>query len=323
MRLFSIIACYLALFAAVPSLVTAQSRRVNDFAIVGYLPDYRLAEIDVNATRYLTDLIYFSIEPNADGSLNTEKCGPEALKKLKTLRSSFKGRLLIALGGWERSSGFAPVATDAAKCNTFAHNLVQFCKTNGFDGVDFDWEHPKGEAEVKAYGELVAATKRAFKPQKLFISATLAQANHMNQAGFDAADRIQVMSYDHSGRHSTFQQMQADVESFLKAGVTKSKLCPGLPFYGRSLKDWDQALTYADIIAKYKPQPQDDEAGDFYFNEIKTVQEKVRFCREKTLRGIMVWEIAQNTRDASSLLRAIYQEASSAAPQNSKRENNR
>lgn len=303
-RVLLVLAFGMTSFAA-----SAQNQPKPDFHIVGYLPDYRVQEFPPGVARALTDLIYFSVEPNADGTLNIDRCPPEALEKLKSLRNVFSGRLLLALGGWGRSAGFAPVASNGVKRELFARNITQFCKESGFDGVDFDWEHPKGAVEAAAYGELIAATKRAFRKDKLFISVTLARADHLDSRGVQAADRIQIMSYDHPGRHSTLKQMQADVASFLGAGVPKAKLCPGLPFYGRSLENWKTAMTYAEIVAKFQPKPEDDEAGGFYFNGIQTVQEKLRYSRERGLRGIMVWEVGQDTRDGTSLLRALYQEA--------------
>lgn len=302
-----------------PSMVSAQNRvpesaqQRPSLEIIGYLPDWRLKQVPLSVLRPLTDLIYFSIEPAPDGSLNTERCGPDALERLRQIRAVFPGRLLIAVGGWERSAGFVRAATSPVSREKLARNLAHFCTQNGFDGVDFDWEHPANAEEAAAYGALVAAVKRVFRPQRLFVSVTLAQARHLDRVGYAAADRVQVMSYDHPGKHSTLAQLQKDVTDFLKAGVPATKLCPGLPFYGRSMKDWQQALSYAEIVAQFQPGPEDDEAGDFYFNGIQTVRAKVRYCREKGLRGIMFWELGQDTRDATSLLRAIYQEARATA----------
>jgi hypothetical protein len=39
------------------------------FSVVGYLPEYRMAAWDDSQGKYLTDLIYFSIEPAPSGGL--------------------------------------------------------------------------------------------------------------------------------------------------------------------------------------------------------------------------------------------------------------
>ncbi len=45
----------------------------RSFRIVGYLPDYRFAEFDVDSAQGLTDLVLFSAEPQADGGLDTSR----------------------------------------------------------------------------------------------------------------------------------------------------------------------------------------------------------------------------------------------------------
>ena len=47
--------------------------------VVGYLPHYRSGIIDKLPVEQLTDIIYFSISPKADGSLNTASVMPGVL----------------------------------------------------------------------------------------------------------------------------------------------------------------------------------------------------------------------------------------------------
>src|SRR5688572_17243218 len=91
----------------------AQTRPKPPFVIAAYLPDYILPSFDASRVRYLTDVIYFSIEPKPDGTLDTTRCEAKTRERLKEIRKEFKGRMLIALGGWERSAGFAPMAKEA------------------------------------------------------------------------------------------------------------------------------------------------------------------------------------------------------------------
>ena len=41
-----------------------------ELRIVGYLPEYRMADFDLSTARSLTDLIVFSAEPTPEGELN-------------------------------------------------------------------------------------------------------------------------------------------------------------------------------------------------------------------------------------------------------------
>lgn len=63
-----------------------------------------------------------------------------------------------------------------------------------------------------------------------------------------------------------------------------------------------------------KPQPDADEAGGWYFNGIGTMRAKTRFAQTRKLRGVMLWELGQDSADETSLLRAVRQAADSREP---------
>ena len=69
----------LALFVLATCMTSLQAAKP---VVVGYLPHYRTGIIDKLPVEQLTDIIYFSISPKADGSLNTASVKPEELKKL-------------------------------------------------------------------------------------------------------------------------------------------------------------------------------------------------------------------------------------------------
>ncbi|KAI9321142.1 glycoside hydrolase superfamily [Zopfochytrium polystomum] len=50
----------------------------------------------------------------------------------------------ISVGGWSLSRFFSDVAADAAATATFVKNIHAYMDTNGFDGVDIDFEFPGG-----------------------------------------------------------------------------------------------------------------------------------------------------------------------------------
>lgn len=277
------------------------------FQVIGYLPEYRVAAFDPKTARSVTDIIYFSIQPEPSGDLKLGATVPGDLKKLQEIKKQSGVRLLIALGGWERSEGFAPMTRDAQARGRFVEALTRFCLDNGLDGADFDWEHPANAAEETAYAGLLEQVRQAFQPHQLLVSLTLATWQKPDQASFRAVDRVQLMSYDNEGRHATFAQAQADIDTFLRRGVPPQKLILGLPFYGRSIKDSHQDRTYADIVQQYHPHPSTDEAGGIYFNGIRTIQHKVQIARQGGLGGVMIWELGQDTQDRSSLLGAIHQ----------------
>ena len=86
----------------------------SSFRIVGYLPNYR--EFDSVSTRGLTDLILFSATPTAKGDLDLSRLKKMPWAKLRAFKTQQRVRLILCVGGWERSANFATVATsDAAE----------------------------------------------------------------------------------------------------------------------------------------------------------------------------------------------------------------
>jgi chitinase len=280
--------------------------RAPSIPVIAYLPDYRVASIDPSVCRSLTDLIFFSIEPTSAGALDLSRLKPELLSQLGDWKQRYHFRLLVSLGGWGRSGGFGPMATDDKARGRFIQALTQFCLDNRLDGVDFDWEHPANPTEEAAYARLLTETKQAFQPHGWLVSVTLAAWQKLEKGGFEAADRAQVMAYDHDGRHSTFDNARADVDQLVRQGAPRSKVCLGVPFYGRNVTKSDEAMTYAEIVQRYHPAPDVDEVEGVYFNGPRTIQQKARYVMENNLGGVMIWELGQDTTDDTSLLRAIH-----------------
>jgi chitinase len=294
--------------AALPGLTHMRSTpsAIAAVPVIAYLPDYRIATLDPSVCISLTDLIFFSIEPTVTGGLDLSHLRPEQLTALRDWKQRYHLRLLIALGGWGRSAGFGPMATDVGARGRFIQALTQFCAENQFDGADFDWEHPQDAAEEEAYARLLAETKQAFQPHGWLVSVTMAAWQKLPKEGFEAADRVQVMAYDHNGRHATLDGARADVDSVAGQGAARSKICLGVPFYGRNVTKSDESLTYAEIVSKYHPAPDVDEVDGVYFNGIHTMKQKARYVAANHLGGVMIWELGQDTTDDTSLLRAIH-----------------
>ena len=276
------------------------------FKIIGYLPEYRVDSAFDSSGYYATDLIYFSIEPAPSGELLTERVTPSAKTKLNSYKSRFQTRIHIAVGGWGRSDNFAPMSTDSVTRKIFIENLTQFCVANGFSGADYDWEFPQNSAEIRAYSDLIVETAQAFKAHGFRVSAALNISQNLEAMAYDAIDRIHVMAYDNNGRHSTYEQAVAAVEGFVNKGVDKSKIALGVPFYGRSITDFSQTFTYAEIVDQYHPAPETDEVAGIYFNGISTIKRKTEYALSQKLAGIMIWEVGQDTNDQTSLLKTIY-----------------
>jgi len=58
-------------------------------------------------------------------------------------------------------------------------------------------------------------------------------------------------------------------------------------------------------ILRYNPSPSIDEVEGIFFNGIETIQRKVCLAIREKIAGVMIWELAQDTTDETSLLLAI------------------
>ena len=275
------------------------------FHVTAYLPDYRLPTLEPARLAGVTDLIYFSISPLPTGDLDLQRCTPAALRKLHELTQGRSLRVLIAVGGWERGDGFAPMIADPKARAHFIHALTQFCRDNKFAGADFDWEGPQNPAQETGYGTLLHEIKQSFALERLRLTVAQASWEKLPQAGLEAVDEIHVMAYDHEGEHATLAQAQDDIAVFVKKGVPKKKLFLGLPFYGRAVQDRTKEITYAEIVQKYHPLAEVDRVADFYFNNTRTITIKTRMALQESLGGVSIWELGQDTLGENSLLQAV------------------
>src|SRR3990172_7470202 len=144
------------------------------------------------------------------------------------------------------------------------------------------------------------------KERGLLVSVALYPDEDLDIQPYAVADRIHIMSYERGPRHSTFEQAVTDLELFAQSGVPLEKLVLGVPFYGRQTAAPFRYLAYSDIIVQYQPGNNTDEIAGFYFNSIVTTQRKTCYALENGFAGVMIWELGQDSRDETSLLRAIY-----------------
>lgn len=277
----------------------------NEFRVVGYLPDYRLADFDLAAAQGVTDLIVFSGEPTAQGDLDLSRLEVAPWAKLRAWKTRQRTRLLLSLGGWDRSRHFAAMAASETARRKFVERVTAMCLAERLDGVDLDWEHPQGEAEQRDYGKLLAELHTAFEPKGLVLSVTVAAWQGISKEAIQAVDWVQIMAYDHEGRHATFEGAQADSKSLLEAGVPPEKLVLGLPFYGRGIERREETLTYREILAKWRPKPSVDEVSSVYFNGPETIRRKTNYARKENFGGVLLWELGQDAAGEESLLAVI------------------
>lgn len=292
------------------------AKRGSDFAfrVAGYLPDYRAANFDPEAARGLTDLIVFSAEPTAEGGLDASRLRRVPWDRLRAFRDETGARLILSVGGWGRSGGFAAMTASPKARSAFVEAAAAFCAERGLEGLDLDWEHPSNRDEERAYAALLADLAEAFRPRGWTVSITMAGWQRLPAEAFESVDRAQVMAYDHDGEHATFEAAVEDVRKLRALGAPASKIVLGLPFYGRDPRQRGRVITYREVVAAAPDlDPSADVFDGHFFNGPATIARKTRHALETGLGGIMIWEIGQDAPGDKSLLRAARAEIDRAA----------
>ena len=285
-------------------LFLSHSAPAQELEVSGYLPHYRVEALDALPYDTLTDLIFFSVEPKVDGSLDSSDAKPAILKKLRALTTTKGVKLHLCVGGWRKSRGFSMMAANLSTRRAFVRNLTTFLKTHQLDGADLDWEHPRSKSEIESFQKLILELKAAFRPHDFELTVTVADwGQYLNPETVPFVDRIQIMAYDQGTPHASYEKAVKAMDHWRNLGIPSSKLIMGLPLYGRNKEG--VARSYAQIVDAFAPPPSSNLAGGFHFNGIDTLIRKIRFAREKGLAGVMFWELGQDLRGENSLLRSL------------------
>ncbi len=214
------------------------------------------------------------------------------------------GRLRIEARGCASA-----MTADSKTRKKFVEKIAEYVHENKLNGVDFDWEFPQNEAEFHNYISLLEEVKTDFGPKGLTVSVALSPDSDFPLKEYAVVDRIHIMSYDRQPHHSTYEQTVQDLQKFIDAGIPRKKLVLGVPFYGRAISPSYTEEAYTDIMAKYHPAPGVDEINGIYFNGVDTIKRKTCLAINEKIGGVMIWELAQDTRDDTSLLKSIRQAA--------------
>lgn len=299
-------------------LFASQSSSANGseppFRIAAYLPDYRMMAFEETAAAPLTDLIIFSAEPTASGALDRARLTNAPWQRLRTFKTRAGIRLLLCVGGWNRSHHFPAMTAEPAARQRFVAECVACCLNERFDGVDLDWEHPRSAAEEANYAAVLTEMRAAFTPHGLTLSIARAGWQRLPASAYQAVDWVHLMAYDHPGRHATLPQARMDIERLLDEGIPKEKITLGIPLYGRGIDEPNRAASYSEIRAQHRPSDEADEADGLFFNGAATVRAKTMLARRLGLNGVMAWEFGQDAAGDGSLLKLMRATADANRP---------
>ncbi|XP_073954282.1 acidic mammalian chitinase-like [Choristoneura fumiferana] len=252
-----------------------------------------------------THIVYSFLGLNATGDLTypteqTLEGKSNAVADLIALKQSNSNlKILSAIGGWdEGSANFSTVVNNDTLRATFVSNLYNYIDTNGFDGLDLDWEYPaqRGgiESDKEMFVTLVKELKSAFEPKGYILTSAVAVTQTHIDLSYDVPaltqylDYLNLMLYDFHGTWDTetgvnaplYPQLTDDaslnlngnhsVHVWLENGANASKLLMGLGGYGKSftLTSLNNTSTGAPFTAAGAAGPYTEEEGILAYYEI-------------------------------------------------------
>ncbi|XP_038879961.1 class V chitinase-like [Benincasa hispida] len=168
--------------------------------------------------------------------------------------------LLSIGGGGANADTFAAMASQPDSRKSFISSSISLARSNGFLGLDLDWEYPSNQNQISSFSTLCTEWRAAAEKEsqssgkpRLLLSAAVFRSSNYYGLPLPASvlatklDWINVMCYDFYGPgwspNSTAPpaalfgsagqvNCDAGITSWIQSGFPASKIVLGIPFYG-------------------------------------------------------------------------------------------
>jgi chitinase len=284
----------------------------------------------------LTEVMQAFVLPKPDGTV--EGITAAQSKQLIDLAHSAGCKVVVSMGGENSGPSFTPNLSDTMR-PVLVRNLVALVVSRQYDGVDIDME-PIQDSDISGYTRFITELRAGLNAARpgLLLTTAVGWQPKLFAALQSQFDQINVMTYCESGpwqgwstwhnaalygasspmsSGAPYPSDDAEIQSYLKAGVSASKLGLGIPFFGevwsgatapkQSVQGVTMAETdYHEIVNDYAPRAQahwDTEADAPYlsliaenqfvsYDDARSCADKVTYALRRGLGGVMIWEIA-------------------------------
>ena len=157
MAISSVVAMLLLLVGRHPA-----SAQIRGLRVAAYVPDYRFGLDWESVGARTSDLLLFSVEPAADGSVGAlERLPTSALEGARAARERHGTRIHVCVGGAGRSRHFGAVVQSPDARKKFGMGLLALAQVEKLDGIDIDWEGHIDPAADKGLGKMIRGLKKA------------------------------------------------------------------------------------------------------------------------------------------------------------------
>ena len=271
-----------------------------------YLPDYRVKSGDVVPQLYgTTHLVLFSAKPNLDGSVDFSRITPELLAFGQKARADGLVKVTFCVGGWGRGEEFKTAVSNETTRARFVADLVAFCATHDLDGVDIDWEFPKGDQEHADFAEFLSALSSKLHADGRLLTAALGYSRPLPTECWDYLDQVNLMSYQPWSVTDYEPWLRESIVRFLDAGLPPEKLLLGVGFYAKEKAGERRAVSWKNLVDPNSAGLPSSEYG-FWPVGTDACDLRIQLVKEYGLGGIMVWDYGHDSGvPETSLLRHL------------------
>jgi len=262
---------------------------------------------------------------------------PERLRSMVALKASNPNlHVMLSVGGWG-SGRFSEMAANPEFRQSFARHCREAIDEYSLDGIDIDWEYPTSNAagissspdDTRNFTLLMRDLREALGPDYLLTFADYADTTYVDYcAVMPYIDFVNLMTYDMADppyHHSALYRSEIAgpicvveaIDHHLEAGVPRSKLVMGMPFYGRASKDYKRPRSFGEMILDdlYVERWDStacvpylvDKDGKMVlaYENANSIAHKCEYILEKGLRGGMYWD-SDNDDENFTLSRTVW-----------------
>jgi len=305
MTLTPLFRVFLVCFAAALAGASPRVEGEEVLRLAVYFPDYRHDE-GYRPTLYgTTDLILFSATPRDDGSVDFSRITPGLLAMGRQAREESGARVTVCVGGWGRGKLFANAVSTAGNRARFVEALGAFCRENDLDGVDIDWEFPRGEREHADFTAFLQALSGVLRAESRVLTVALSPAHPLSPEAYAVIDQVNLMSYQPWNPAPYETWLEDSVRAILDSGVPPGKVNIGLPFFTKELGGERRALSWKKLVGPGRVSVPESEHG---YSPVGTsiIDLRLELVERFGLGGVMVWEYGHDSREPrDSLLRYL------------------
>lgn len=238
----------------------------------------------------------------------TEKIS-DTVRKLKNeiISQNVDTKIILSVGG-AFAGCFCPASHTAESRSIFAEELLKIVDKLQIDGVDIDWEFPGSSALgiesckncKKDYILLLMEIKKQLKGRLLTVAV-----GSNRYIGTDVkslaqvVDYVFVMTYDLGTAHSDVFLTKIFITMWKLSGVPSSKLCVGVPFYGKNIRNLDETKPFSylingRIIKRINQSYAYIDSKKWCFDTPYDIKKKAFWANKHSLGGIFCWELSSD-----------------------------